>query len=49
MMQNTSRLVERTLTFIEVYCQYIYKEDKMQILIANKDKTEKQCLYMSGN
>ena len=49
MMQNTSGLVERSLTFIEVYRQYKSKEDIMQILIANKDMTERQCLYIYGN
>ena len=49
MKQNTSWLVERTLTFIEVYCQYKSKENKMQIFIENKDVIERQCLYISGN
>lgn len=36
MMQNTSGLVERSLTFIEIYRQYKSKEDIMQILIHIK-------------
>ena len=49
MTQNSSRLVESTLTFIEVYCQYKPKEDIIQIFIENKDMTERQCPYISGD
>ena len=36
MMQNTSGLVERSSTFIEVYCQYKSKGDTMEIFIEIK-------------